>query len=525
MRAVNALRDDRGAVMVMATFVAIFLVALVYHVAGVGHAALEAQIMQDAADSVAYSAATAKARGMNIIALINLVMAAALSVLVALRTLQALLVAAIAIVGVACVVTQGAACGAMVPLGNALHKVNKITDKVEPRIKDVLEGLEKAANAVAKTVPVLATAEAVYVSRRSEHDPAELGFAWPLVDELPVVEGSFEELCEKAGENVVIASTFLLPGDLPQFAQDTVGELVGGMASTFSSYFCGGDDSSPPDAMTEEVAYPLKEHTECDAAAGRPNESTGECDTELCETCSGHGCALCIGLLDHDDFLRAQWTRRKDVWVEWTDPGGYPAKSVESSGSPELVWDDGDPCDGEGSCGGGAVCDEEEREDAGSGYPDGAERVTRTVYTALNGCILEEDIEIEIQGEPLDPDEWPKPKALDEEALPEALRLRGFVFGGTGYDARMRKVAIAGSDGGEGPPGRISFAAADFSSEDEDLWHMNWRSRLIRFRLPASGEGMSESCSGAFASECSGVGQKADGYFDGDSFSPDLVIH
>ena len=106
-------RGDGGAVMVMATFFALFLVGLVYHVAGVGHAPLEQQIMQYAADSVAFSAATAKARGMIVIALLNLVMAAVLAVLVAIRVLVAVLAVATAAVGVLCIVSQGAACGAV----------------------------------------------------------------------------------------------------------------------------------------------------------------------------------------------------------------------------------------------------------------------------------------------------------------------------------------------------------------------------------------------------------------------------
>ncbi|HUT76203.1 MAG TPA: hypothetical protein VM285_00860, partial [Polyangia bacterium] len=169
----------------MATFIALFLVGLVYHVAGVGQAALEQQIVQDGADAVAYSNAAAKARGMNLLALINLVMSAALAVLVALRVLQAILAVAIAAVGVACIVTQGAACGAMVPLGQALDKVTSIADKVEPRIKDVLDGLEKASDEINDIVPLLAQAEAVYIAARGEHDPVVAGFAWPVTDPLP----------------------------------------------------------------------------------------------------------------------------------------------------------------------------------------------------------------------------------------------------------------------------------------------------------------------------------------------------
>ena len=514
--------------MVMATFVAIFMVALVYHVAGVGKAALEAQTMQDAADSVAFSTATADARGMNVIALINLVMAAVLSVLVALKVHQAVLIVAIAVVGVLCVVTQGAACGAIQPLGTALNKVNKIIDEVEPRVKDVLEGLESAADVIARVTPILAQAEAVYISTRDVHDPAKIGFAWPLAEELPVTEGSFEELCEKAGETVVETCTFFLPGDLPDFAMETVGELVGEMAGTFSAYFCGGSDTAPDGTREEEVAYPVSDHPECDSSGAQPS-SGGGCGSEECERCSGWGCAACVGKMGASNYLKGQWTRTVDVWVEIEQEGGYVHKMIESSGESEVVWLDDDPCDGEAACGGEYICASEDEENAGSGYPDGARRITRNAYKYLHACIVEEEIEVEVPGEPIDADEWPKPKALDEEEVPEGLRVRGFVLGSTRRAGRLEKVSIAGGDPGDGVPGRISFAAADFLSPDMDLWHMNWRSRLIRFRLGGGEEGFSESCSGAFAAECSQVGGQVDAFGGDGGFEvpglEDAILH
>ena len=521
-------RRNRGAVMVMATFVAVFMVALVYHVAGVGHAALEQQVMQDGADSVALSTATAKARGMNIIALINLIMAAVLSILVALKVLQAILVVAIVVVGVLCVVTQGVACGAVEPLGTALNKVTKIADEVEPRIKDVLEGLESAADAVSQVVPILAQAEAVYISTRDIYNPAEIGFAWPLIEKLPVTEGSFEELCEKAGENVVATCTFLLPGDLPEFAMETVGELVGDVAASFSSFFCGGEDSPPSDNMDKDVAYPVREHEECDSSEAQPSPDGG-CDTDLCEQCAGWGCAHCASKMEADAYQRGQWTRTVDVWVEVEQEGGYVHKMIESTGQKELLWLDGDPCDGEASCGGGVVCSVQEEEDAGSGYPSGATRITSTAYKYLHACLIEEKIEMEVSGEPLDPDEWPKPKALDDEQVPEGLRVRGFVVGGTRRKSRLDKVAVAGGSPEEGIPGRLSFAAADFLSADMDLWHMNWRSRLIRFRPGSQEGGLSGDCEGAFSAECSQVGGQVDSFTGGGGMEmpgmDELIIH
>lgn len=502
-------RGDRGAVMVMATFFALFLVALVYHVAGVGHAALEQQVMQDAADSVSLSAATAKARGMNIVAMLNLVMAAVLAVLVAIRVLEAVLVVAMAVVGVACIVTQGAACGAIAPLTSAYEAVYEIDQEVEPTIKEVLQALESAADAVVRVTPILAEAEAVYISTRAQYDPAEIGFAWPLADALPVEEGPFEELCEHAAENVVDVCALLLPGGLPDVALDAVGELVGGVAGTFSAYFCGGSGSAPPDSMTRERAYPIAEHVECDSAESRPDEGDGSCGSASCRACAAWGCAACIGRQGSAAYRRGQWTRRTVVSVERAAEGGGADVLDERAPEDELVWLDGDPCDGEGRCDRDPICGTEEREAAGIPYPPGAERVTRRSYLLMHGCIVEEEIPIEVNGEPLDPDDWPKPKALDRAQVPDGLRLRGYVTGGTEKGGRMRRVGVAGGDPGSGGGARISFAAAEFLSPEMDLWHMTWRSRLIRFR--AGGGGLAGQCGGSFASECGSVGEAVDG--------------
>jgi hypothetical protein len=504
---VSRSNDDRGAVMVMATFAALFLVALVYHVAGVGGAALEQQIMQDAADATAYSAATADARGMNILALINLVMAAVLSVLVAIKVLQAVLAAAIAAVGVACVVTSGAACGAMAPLGVALQRVTDIADDLEPQVKRILQGLEKAADVVNEVVPVLAEAEAVYVSTRGEYDPAELGFAWPVAEELPTRKGSFEELCEKAGEDVVVASTFFLPGGLPEMAESTVGELVGGVAGSFSSYFCGGSGPPPKSKRKTDRAHPLAEHVECDASGARPSESSAECETAACARCSAWGCAYCLPRQGDGKYGKGQWTVRRTVRVEW--PGG----SQELEDERGLEWIEGDPCDEEGACGHDPICETVEEEDAsGEGFPDGATRVTRRQYLALHGCITEETTTIEAKGEPME--DVARPREPDPDELPEGARTRGLVAGGTAAGARLDRAAIA-AEGGSAvatAPGRVSFAAAEFycaraasPAETGDLWRMDWLARLIRFRQAQGNQGFTGSCKGPFAAQCASV--------------------
>src|SRR5688572_27726629 len=70
------LSDQGGATMVMGVFIAVLLVGMIYYVWGIGDAIMHRERMQDASDTAAFSAAVIHARGMNMLALINMIMAA-----------------------------------------------------------------------------------------------------------------------------------------------------------------------------------------------------------------------------------------------------------------------------------------------------------------------------------------------------------------------------------------------------------------------------------------------------------------
>jgi len=114
---------------VMGVLMAVFLVAALYHAIGLGEAILQRQRMQDAADAAAFSAAVVHARGMNTIVLINLVMAALLAVVVALKLVETVCAAAIVLITVASIFTAGAMAGMIPPLESARQR----TVMPEPR--------------------------------------------------------------------------------------------------------------------------------------------------------------------------------------------------------------------------------------------------------------------------------------------------------------------------------------------------------------------------------------------------------
>ncbi len=66
--------DNRGAIMMMGLFMACFLVGAMWFMKGIGDAVVFKDRMQEGADHVAFTAAVIHARGMNVVAIINLLM-------------------------------------------------------------------------------------------------------------------------------------------------------------------------------------------------------------------------------------------------------------------------------------------------------------------------------------------------------------------------------------------------------------------------------------------------------------------
>jgi hypothetical protein len=73
-RAPSLLSDERGATMVMGVFMAAMLVGMIYYVWGIGGTVVHRERLQDAADTAVFGAAVIEARGMNLIALMNVIM-------------------------------------------------------------------------------------------------------------------------------------------------------------------------------------------------------------------------------------------------------------------------------------------------------------------------------------------------------------------------------------------------------------------------------------------------------------------
>ncbi len=161
------LRDQRGATMVMGVFIAALLVGMIYYVWGVGDAVMHRERMQDASDTAAFSAAVIHARGMNMLALLNMIMAALAIVAATMATIASMIGYAAAAAGLVCA-GCGPWCGfccSACPYA-ALHGIEYSTassasDRVQNVVEGLMRGLHGYAVGIRYGVPLAAQAKVV----------------------------------------------------------------------------------------------------------------------------------------------------------------------------------------------------------------------------------------------------------------------------------------------------------------------------------------------------------------------------
>ncbi len=261
------LEDNRGAIMVVAVFMATVLVGSLWYIIGLGDSMLYRERMQDGADATAFVAAVYHARGMNIIAMINILMAAVLGVLVALKLLEAINILAMAIsCALSWLVLPAFVCQATMaietPLANTISATQQVVDVVLP-------ALSKTQMGIALAMPLVAEAKAMDVASHHYNAPVKGGgivsvSLVPFVPKqrlgLPVEEGSFTELCGQAAKVVpeVVFSPF------SRSVGKWIGKRTSSLAKTFSGYFCGSGSapdvaSSLGDTLEDEAKEACKE--------------------------------------------------------------------------------------------------------------------------------------------------------------------------------------------------------------------------------------------------------------------------
>ena len=240
------LRDNRGAVMVVGVFMAAFLVGSLWYIIGIGDAVIYRERMQDGADAAAYAAAVYHARGMNMIAMLNIIMAAILAILVAFKLLQLINWIAMA---VSCALSWTGIGAAVCSLTSSLESpIAQAVNAAQKLVDTALPVLSKTQVGIAVAMPWVAEAKSVQVASQYYDKPVKSGGTLstsliPLVPSpklgLPVQEDDYAFLCKKAGEYVgkLVFSPF---GGFGDWVAGVVGNIVG----TFPGFFCGDSGGS-----------------------------------------------------------------------------------------------------------------------------------------------------------------------------------------------------------------------------------------------------------------------------------------
>jgi hypothetical protein len=318
---------ENGAILLMGLFMCVLLVSCLYYLVGIGDTILFREKMQDAADASAYSAAIIHARGMNIIVMINILMAAVLAVLVVLKLISTICIAAIAIcVGLA-FVTFGASMAPVPFLESGRQLADNAYGALKEPVFQLLRGGNQLAEVVARITPIAAQIEVQNMATTVYAPPAEGAVMFPLFEGLPVEDDDFDVLCGKAGEFAGQLAGLPLKALLrADFLSSLLGSALGGLAKTFASYFCGdggGGGGGPPPSITYEEP---KDHPPLDTPESRACEANHK--KEDCDAAAAQGEALAESVNrttgDCEGAAKADCEARKDRARSVCKPGATP---------------------------------------------------------------------------------------------------------------------------------------------------------------------------------------------------------
>lgn len=147
----SRLHDTRGAVLVAGIFMAALLAGSLFFLAGIGRALVQREGLQDGADAVAFTAAVYHARGMNLVALLNVLPAGLILVLIGVKVIHGIGY----VVRVAHCTYGGEACEPARAMENAAIALEQ---RVFPAVHDMLDNLYASQNALAVGMPWVAVA-------------------------------------------------------------------------------------------------------------------------------------------------------------------------------------------------------------------------------------------------------------------------------------------------------------------------------------------------------------------------------
>jgi hypothetical protein len=262
--------DDRGAILVLGIFMCTCLAGLLWYLAGIGDAIIFRERMQEAADAGGFSGAVLLARGMNLIVLLNMIMACILAIRVALKTL-------VLICGILGGIFMGLALipfceGFAVPgefLLNTATQLNNACNNMRDALNQAIRAMHTVQKALKWAVPPASIFGAGMVGAKYQPmvivpllavSPGSTTKGLPIEDDTP------DKLCEKAGQAVIWMIFKIVPGLDAIPWQDKFADMFGKVARAGSGFFCETGGGGAPD-LTDVLSGP--------AAAGCDEKKSG----------------------------------------------------------------------------------------------------------------------------------------------------------------------------------------------------------------------------------------------------------
>jgi len=221
--------EERGGIMVLGLMLGAFTVAALFYLIDVGYASIWREATQDAADATAFEAAVWEARGMNVIAALNIFIAVVMMVLMAWRMVLFSIGLLTVVAGIACFVPglQGI-CPAAGWLGRATVQMGQKDKNVQKAVYNIIKVLHSGQRVVASVLPVLSVVRPSVSVIGRPHVTAGIAlgsYAIPAVALNALVNGSTPDLAiTPRGARKTGASKSDKPGQGKPGAQEPGGE-------------------------------------------------------------------------------------------------------------------------------------------------------------------------------------------------------------------------------------------------------------------------------------------------------------
>lgn len=476
-------RDEGGNVIVITVAGALLLIGMLWAIIGTGQRVVQKETIQSSADAAAFSAAVIKAKGLNIIAFCNLVMAMLFAIIMLLRVVKYALIGTAVVLTAICFNPFGGewACPIAPEVDDAAAQFAQWESKAEQLIRKGMDGLAVTERAVAKITPVLALVEAYHVGTDGayQHHFGKghlVTVAFPLpTSGLPVQDGTCQELAHQAVEDFGILTEAIVEKIseaipiIPKFVAGWIGAGIKKLVSPLAGIMCGGSAQIDTSRISTDCG-------ECRAKGVKSywdgNQVFRKKDVGCVNGKMPDGSDCNGGQFDHDEHKKCLM----NSMPSWS-------------------------CPNEG--GGFVYCDS-----------DTTNKSWR--YMKFDKCEIDE--KQEVQGS----SDWPKPLVLVKDWDKKKYTRAFTVLDDTNMDARRKSVDVATKNKGSAPMlnQMLGMAQSEFlawnGSGHDDLWHMDWRARLVRFTFSdGSDEGGDEGDAASSGGPPSGTGKLVSGIIDG----------